>query len=182
MDRGSPESAGSRRGTCLRRWKGGNGPRETDWEAAGNLIRAAPASLQHVAWCSSAGVERTRQFPFLILNAFGVLGYKKAAEDLLRGSGLPCTIVRPSRLTDGPYTSYDLNTLLRATSGARRAVRLSPRDDLKGEASRVATAELLVQSLTLPALAGVAVALDSEEGEGPGRDPQAWAALVAAMR
>ncbi len=31
-----------------------------------------------------------------------------------------CT--RPGRLTDGPYTSYDLNTLLKATAGKRRAV------------------------------------------------------------
>lgn len=29
---------------------------------------------------------------------------------------------RPGRLTDGPYTSYDLNTLLQATAGERRAV------------------------------------------------------------
>lgn len=29
---------------------------------------------------------------------------------------------RPGRLTDGPYTSYDLNTLLKATAGQRRAV------------------------------------------------------------
>ena len=31
-----------------------------------------------------------------------------------------CT--RVGRLTDGPYTSYDLNTLLKATAGQRRAV------------------------------------------------------------
>lgn len=30
--------------------------------------------------------------------------------------------VRAGRLTDGPYTSYDLNTLLKATAGQRRAV------------------------------------------------------------
>lgn len=29
---------------------------------------------------------------------------------------------RAGRLTDGPYTSYDLNTLLQATAGERRAV------------------------------------------------------------
>lgn len=29
---------------------------------------------------------------------------------------------RAGRLTDGPYTSYDLNTLLKATAGQRRAV------------------------------------------------------------
>lgn len=31
-------------------------------------------------------------------------------------------LTRPGRLTDGPYTSYDLNTLLKATAGKRRAV------------------------------------------------------------
>lgn len=32
--------------------------------------------------------------------------------------------IRAGRLTDGPYTSYDLNTLLKATAGERRAVLL----------------------------------------------------------
>lgn len=32
------------------------------------------------------------------------------------------TFARAGRLTDGPYTSYDLNTLLKATAGKRRAV------------------------------------------------------------
>ena len=41
-----------------------------------------------------------------------MLKWKKEAERLLQSSGLPWTIVRPNRLTDGPYTSYDLNTLL----------------------------------------------------------------------
>ena len=55
-------------------------------------------------------------------------------------SGLPWTIIRPGRLTDGPYTSYDLNTLLKNTSGSRQDVQLSLKDDLKGEASRIAVA------------------------------------------
>lgn len=29
---------------------------------------------------------------------------------------------RPGKLTDGPYTSYDLNSLFKATAGERRAV------------------------------------------------------------
>lgn len=55
-------------------------------------------------------------------------------------SGLPYTIFRPSRLTDGPYTSYDLNTLLKSTAGARQDVQLAPTDSLLGEASRIAVA------------------------------------------
>jgi hypothetical protein len=42
----------------------------------------------------------------------GVLKFKRDSEMALEASGLPYTILRPSRLTDGPYTSYDLNTLL----------------------------------------------------------------------
>jgi hypothetical protein len=41
-----------------------------------------------------------------------VLKFKHESELALMTSGLPYTIFRPSRLTDGPYTSYDLNTLL----------------------------------------------------------------------
>jgi hypothetical protein len=41
-----------------------------------------------------------------------VLKFKRDSEMALEASGLPYTILRPSRLTDGPYTSYDLNTLL----------------------------------------------------------------------
>jgi hypothetical protein len=45
----------------------------------------------------------------------GVLKFKRDSEMALEASGLPWTILRPSRLTDGPYTSYDLNTLLQVT-------------------------------------------------------------------
>ena len=142
----------------------------------------------------------------------GVLKYKGMAEEELRRSGLPYTILRPGRLTDGalagrmhtrgwvqrrrrhrdgvagggrtpgcaghgaalracggagqgtqnlpplppppplsspgPYTSYDINTLLRNTSGARQDVQLSMRDDLMGEASRIAVAEAILQART----------------------------------
>ena len=61
-------------------------------------------------------------------------------EDKLIASGLPYTIIRPGRLTDGPYTSFDLNTLLKATSGARQAVQISAKDDQSDEASRIAVA------------------------------------------
>jgi uncharacterized protein YbjT (DUF2867 family) len=60
---------------------------------------------------SSIGVERTDQMPFLILNLFGVLKFKRKGEQTLMASGLPYTVLRPGRLTDGPYTSYDVNTV-----------------------------------------------------------------------
>ena len=69
-----------------------------------------------------------------------MLKYKRQSEQLLQQSGLPWTICRPGRLTDGPYTSYDLNTLLQATSGSRQDVQLSAKDDLNGQASRIVLA------------------------------------------
>ena len=56
----------------------------------------------------------------------GVLRFKRQAEELLERSGIPWVLLRPGRLTDGPYTSYDLNTLLQATSGQRQAVQVPP--------------------------------------------------------
>ena len=53
--------------------------------------------------------------PFLVLNLFGVLTFKAMGERAVVDSGIPYTILRPGRLTDGPYTSYDVNTVLRAT-------------------------------------------------------------------
>ena len=58
---------------------------------------------------------------------------------------------------------------------------LSREDDLLGEASRVATAELLVQSLMVPQLQGEVLALSTEEGSGPGTDSEKWRALLEAL-
>jgi uncharacterized protein YbjT (DUF2867 family) len=58
-----------------------------------------------------------------------VLKYKRQAEQLLEASGLPYVLLRPGRLTDGPYTSYD--------------VQLSAAETQNGEASRIAVAGLL---------------------------------------
>ena len=69
----------------------------------------------------------------------------RQAEQLLEASGLPYVLLRPGRLTDGPYTSYDLNTLLQATAGSRQDVQLTAAETQNGEASRIAVAGLDVR-------------------------------------
>ncbi|KAM0840201.1 hypothetical protein ACQ4PT_059820 [Festuca glaucescens] len=96
-----------------------------------------------------------------IMNLFGVLKYKKMAEDFIRDSGIPFTIIRPGRLTDGPYTSYDLNTLLKATAGERRAVEIGQGDKLVGEASRLVVAEACIQALDIESTQGQAYEISS---------------------
>lgn len=163
------------------RWEGGNGPRATDFMAVNNLIAASPANIKRFVLVTSAGVERTKQPPWFILNTFGVLKYKRDAELALLASGLPFTIIRPGRLTDGPYTSFDLNTLLQATAGNRKAVNVSPRDDLDGETSRIVVAEACLQAACTDATLNKALSIQSTEGDGPGEDSAQWSRLFTAV-
>ncbi|KAI9087144.1 hypothetical protein K1719_030908 [Acacia pycnantha] len=163
-----------------KRWDGDNTPERVDWDGARNLVSAMPSSLKRVVLVSSIGVTKFNELPWSIMNLFGVLKYKKMAEDFLRSSGLPFTIIRPGRLTDGPYTSYDLNTLLKATAGQRRAVLIGQGDKLVGEASRIVVAEACIQALDIEFTEGKVYEINSVEGEGPGTDAARWQELFKA--
>lgn len=160
-----------------RRWDGDNTPERTDWEGVRNLVSALPSTLKRIVLVSSVGVTKFNELPWSIMNLFGVLKYKKMGEDFVLKSGLPFTIIRPGRLTDGPYTSYDLNTLLKATSGQRRAVVIGQGDKLVGEVSRIVVAEACIQALDIEFTEGEIYEINSVEGEGPGCDPRKWKEL-----
>lgn len=173
-----------------KRWQGDNGPKQTDEIGVRNLVDAAKkadasasssdgARIKRFVLVSSAGVERSDRVPYSILNLFGVLTCKKAGEQALRSSGLPLTILRPGRLVDGPFTSYDLNTLLKATTAeSRKGVRVAAGDVLDGQTSRLAVAEAVVQSLGLACAQGKELCLETTEGRGPGQDRGRWEALL----
>ncbi|KAG5071739.1 hypothetical protein AAZX31_03G083200 [Glycine max] len=163
-----------------RRWDDDNTPERVDWVGLKNLVSALPSSVKRVVLVSSIGVTKFNELPWSIMNLFGVLKYKKMGEDFLRNSGLPFTIIRPGRLTDGPYTSYDLNTLLKATAGQRRAVLIGQGDKLVGEASRIVVAEACVQALDLEVTENQVYEVNSVEGEGPGNEAKKWQELFEA--
>ena len=95
-------------------------------------------------------------------------------------SNIPFTVLRPGRLTDGPYTSYDINTLLKATSGTRRAVDLVEGDTLTPEeTSRIAVADCAVASLGTRSARRTARFAWDEGGTGPGSDEGEWEKLFA---
>ncbi|KMT14575.1 hypothetical protein BVRB_4g073450 [Beta vulgaris subsp. vulgaris] len=165
-----------------RRWDGDNTPERVDWEGLRNLISILPSTLKRFILVSSIGVTKFNELPWSVMNLFGVLKYKKMGEDFLCDSGIPYTIIRPGRLTDGPYTSYDLNTLLRATAGERRAVLIGQGDTLIGEASRIVVAEACIQSLDIESTEGQIFEINSVQGDGPGSDPQKWRELFDAAR
>ncbi|KAH9741577.1 NAD(P)-bd dom domain-containing protein [Citrus sinensis] len=165
-----------------RRWDGDNTPEKVDWEGVRNLVSALPSSLKRIVLVSSVGVTKFNELPWSIMNLFGVLKYKKMGEDFVQKSGLPFTIIRAGRLTDGPYTSYDLNTLLKATAGERCAVLMGQGDKLIGEVSRIVVAEACIQALDIEFTEGEIYEINSVEGEGPGSDPQKWRELFKAAK
>lgn len=160
------------------RWENHNSPEMTDRIAIGNLMKQTSEQIKRFILVSSVGVTRFHQFPYSLLNLFKVLTYRRMSEENLMDSGLPYTIIRPCRLTDGPYTSYDLNTLIKGTRGGRRSVQISDEDDLSGEASRIVVAEAIVQCLHLPATMNHVYSLASvKQGIPPEQDTQKWSTL-----
>ncbi|XP_072996223.1 uncharacterized protein At5g02240 [Typha latifolia] len=165
-----------------KRWDGDNTPERVDWEGIRNLVAAIPSTLSRFILVSSVGVTKYNELPWSVMNLFGVLKFKKMGEDFVRNSGIPFTIIRPGRLTDGPYTSYDLNTLLKATAGERRAVVISQGDKLVGEVSRLVVAEACIQALDIEETQGQIYEINSVKGEGPGSDPEKWRELFQAAQ
>ncbi|XP_078168060.1 NAD(P)-binding Rossmann-fold superfamily protein isoform X2 [Carex rostrata] len=165
-----------------RRWDGDNTPEKVDYEGIRNLVNALPRTVERLILVSSVGVTKYNELPWSIMNLFGVLKFKKMGEDLVRNSGIPYTIIRPGRLTDGPYTSYDLNTLLKATAGERRAVVIDQGDNLVGEVSRLVVAEACIQALDIECTEGQIYEINSVKGDGPGSDPVKWRELFLSAK
>ncbi|HAJ62246.1 MAG TPA: NAD(P)-dependent oxidoreductase [Cyanobacteria bacterium UBA8543] len=137
-----------------RRTKANNSPEQVDAQGVSNLVVAAPKDLKRFVFISSCGILRKDKPPFSILNSFGVLDAKQKGEEAIIRSGLPYTIIRPGRLIDGPYTSYDLNTLLKAKTGGKLGVVVGTGDTLVGDTSRIDVASACVECLSNPATEG----------------------------
>ncbi|KAK8445890.1 hypothetical protein SEVIR_9G404000v4 [Setaria viridis] len=77
-----------------KRWDGDNTPERVDWDGIRNLVSALPRTIKRLIFVSSIGVTKYNEMPWSIMNLFGVLKYKKMAEDFVRSSGIPFTIIR----------------------------------------------------------------------------------------
>ncbi|KAK6159432.1 hypothetical protein DH2020_006746 [Rehmannia glutinosa] len=110
------------------------GPYRIDYQATKNLIDAATsAKVEHFILLTSLGTNKVG-FPAAILNLFwGVLIWKRKAEEALLASGLPYTIVRPGGM-ERPTDSYK----------ETHNITLSEEDTLfGGQVSNLQVAELM---------------------------------------
>ena len=139
-----------------------NSPAQVDAEGVKNLVAAVPHTLQRFVLISSCGILRKTRFPFNLLNAFGVLDAKQQGETAVIQSGLPYTILRPGQLIDGPFTSYDINTLLQAKTQRALGVVVGTGDRLTGQMSRVDLAAACVECLFYSEMSGQVFELISE--------------------
>jgi uncharacterized protein YbjT (DUF2867 family) len=103
---------------------------------------------------SSCGIERKDKLPYSLLNTFGVLDAKQKGELSVIQSGLPYTIIRPGRLIDGLFTSFDLNTLLKATTGGKLGIVIELEIRSPGQTSRIDVAAACVECLGHPTTQG----------------------------
>lgn len=163
---------------AYRRAHARNSPEQVDAQGVSNLASAAPKDLKRFVFVSSCGILRKDKPPFSILNAFGVLDAKQKGEEAIIGSGLPYTIIRPGRLIDGPYTSYDLNTLLKATTGGKLGAIVGTGDTLVGDTSRIDVASACVECLDNSAAEGKVFELVNK---GPRPAAIDWAALFSQL-
>ncbi|CAM8994207.1 unnamed protein product [Rhodiola kirilowii] len=111
-----------------------SGPYRIDYMATKNLVDAAAvAKVKHFIMVSSLGTNKIG-FPAAILNLFwGVLLWKRKAEEALIASGIPYTIVRPGGM-ERPTDSYK----------ETHNITLSQEDTLfGGQVSNLQVAELM---------------------------------------
>lgn len=156
-----------------------NSPAIADGQGVKNLIEVAKDfAIKRFVMVSSLGIERKDQLPFNVLNAYGVLDAKAVAENALIGSGVNYTIIRPGQLIDGPYTSYDLNTLIKASTEGKQGVVLGRGDRLLGQTSRKDVAAVCVECLKEVVTENVTFEIVNQ-GERPAAI--AWSDLFAGL-
>ncbi len=161
----------------FRNAKARNTPEAVDAIGVSNLVQSAPADLQRFVFVSSCGVARKDQFPYSLLNAYGVLDAKGKGETAILRSGLPYTIIRPGQLTDGPYTSRDFNSLVQASTDSKLGVVVGTNETLNGQTSRIDVAAACVACLEIEAAKNKAFEIISK-GDRPSEID--WATLFAA--
>ena len=137
-------------------------PQKVDDEGIKNVVEAVVAvnaqedgvQVERVTMLSSIGVKRRFQFPFTILNFFGVLDAKAAGEEaVIQGAArakYEYAIVRPGRLVGGPYTGTpDVASLLKMDEGKLQAIEMRNGDPkgFSGDASRRQTALAMAQTV-----------------------------------
>lgn len=143
-----------------KKWDGGkNDPLTACYKTVDTILQTMESKKtvpKRVVLLSSIGVERADQFPFKILNSFGVLDAKRDSEKLLFDYsdklGFDAIVVRPGRLVGAPFTNFDLAKALNLDQGSNKGIVIDTRDVLAGDMERNDVATAIAKLLTTTTL------------------------------
>lgn len=160
-------------------WRGGNTPKAVDDEFVQRMVAAVDVTtIKRIVLASSIGTGRTGEFPFFILNAFGVLDAKRSGEEHVRASaknnGHAYSIIRLGRLVGEPKTNVGAFDYVRRPDWLDVSVERG--DIISGDLSRAAAAEAIVYA----AHWNVDADLDfsAVNCDGPSPSPEKWRQLL----
>lgn len=136
-----------------------DGPKQVHYEGTRHALAAArPAT--HIVLVTQIYVTRPDRYP----EVRTVIHWRNMAEQAVRASGRPYTIVRPSWLTNEP--------------GGHAAIRFEQGDTGEGQISREDVAEVCIQSLLHSEARGKSFEIYNQQGE----PPTEWGALFAGLK
>lgn len=168
-------------------WRGGNTPRAVDAVGVSAVVAALGPATTRLVLVSSVGVGRRRRFPFVVLNAFGVLDAKAEGEAAVAAwaaaapapaaaaDGTPsprreAVVVRPGRLTGAPQTNVG-TTWVAGRPAAEEAGVVALGDTLVGDVSRGVAAEAVAWAVTAAGAGGLDFSvIGRSEGDAGGGD------------
>ena len=147
--------------TCSSGAEPGNDPETVDYLGTCHLMEhATPAGVGHVLFISTIYASRPEHYQNMEPTS---LGWKARAEEVVRASGVPYSIVRPGWLTDG-----DGGDPLAVSQG----------DTAEGRISRADLADVCSQLLFMPEAVGKTFEVVAAREGQPGRLGPAVAALT----
>ena len=135
-----------------------NSPERVHYQGVKHVIEAAESGT-HVVLVTQIYITRTDAYP----EVRNVIRWRGEGEEVLRQSGLPYTIIRPSWLTDEP--------------GGEQGLRLEQGDAGEGKVTREDVTEACVQALTHDEARDKTFELYNEPSEPSGE----WALLFAGL-
>lgn len=134
-----------------------NSPERAHYGGARNVVAAATGRGAHVVLVSQIYITRPERYP----EVRNVIYWRGVAEETVRESGLPYTIVRPGWLTDQPGES----------------LRFEQGDAGDGRVARESVAEVCVRALAHEEARGKTFEIYNE----PGSPPEDWTTVFAAL-
>eukprot|EP01035_Chromulina_nebulosa_P019678 gene19678-25596_t len=171
-----------------KKWDNGNNPRNACYETVNNILNVASTNsnkIKRVILISSVGVERTNEFPYKLLNSYGVLDSKLDSEKLVLSNavkfGYEAVVIRPGRLVGEPFTNFDLAKLLNINQGSNKGIILSKRDELNGDVERLDIATATYKILTIKPQPKKQIVFSIINKKGPSPTADEWSNIITAI-